>query len=106
MRIANKVAGEYAQVTRLLTALDAYTRNTLPLSRRNAELARTAYRQGQVSIVEVIQAERQENELNTSYTEALGQYLQALAALDTAAAIWAPLMTHPMNSSAGQAGGH
>ncbi len=105
LRIENKVAGEYAQVTRLLTALNAYTRRTLPLSRRNAELARNAYRQGQVSIVEVIQAERQENELNTAYTDALGQYFQALAALNTAAATWTPLMTHPVDSSAGQSGG-
>ena len=106
LRIENKVAGEYAQVTRLLAALNAYTRRTLPLSRSNAELARHAYRQGQVSIVEVIQAERQENELNTAYTDALGQYLQALAALHTAAATWAPLMTHPVNPSTGQSGEH
>ncbi len=106
LKIENEVAGEYVQVTRLLTALNAYTQRTLPLSRSNAELARDAYRQGQVSIVEVIQAERQENELNASYTDALGQYLQVLAALNTAAATWAPLMTHPVNSSAGQAGEH
>ena len=106
LRIENRLAGEYAQVTRLLTALDAYTQDTLPLSRRNAELARNAYRQGQVSIVEVIQAERQENELNTAYADALGQYLRALAALNTTAATWAPLMTHPVESSAGQSGDH
>jgi len=106
LRIENRLTGKYAQVTRLLGALDAYTRNTLPLSRRNAQLARNAYRQGQVSIVEVVQAERQENELNTAYTDALGQYLGALAALNTAADIWAPLMTHPVDSSAGQSGGH
>ncbi|MDE2466869.1 MAG: TolC family protein, partial [Alphaproteobacteria bacterium] len=106
LRIENRLAGEYAQVTRLLTALDAYTQDTLPLSRRNADLARNAYRQGQVSIVEVIQAERQENELNTAYTDALGQYLQALAALNTTTATWAPLMTHPVESSTGQFGDH
>lgn len=105
LRVENNVAGEYAQVTRLLAALDAYTRNTLPLSTRNAELARNAYRQGQVSIVEVIQAERQENELNTAYSDALGKYLQALAALNTTAVTWAPLMTHPVDSSAGQSEG-
>lgn len=106
LRVENSLAGEYAQVTRLVSALDAYTRNTLPLSYRNAELARNAYRQGQVSIVEVIQAERQENELNTAYTDALGQYLQALAALNTTAVTWTPLMTHTVDSSAGQSGGH
>ncbi|MHB8405470.1 MAG: TolC family protein [Gammaproteobacteria bacterium] len=106
LRIENDVAGKYAQVMRLLTALNAYTRHTLPLSRSNAELARNAYRQGQVSIVEVIQAERQENELNTAYTDAIGQYLQALAALNTATVAWTPLMTHPVNSSAGQSGEH
>ena len=105
LRIENRLAGKYAQMIRLLAALDAYTRNTLPLSRRNAELARNAYRQGQVSIVEVIQAERQENELNTAYTDALGQYLGALAALNTTADTWASLMTHPVDSSAGQSGG-
>jgi len=106
LQIENSVAGKYTLVTRLLTALNAYTQNTLPLSRSNAELARNAYRQGQVSIVEVIQAERQENELNTAYTDAMGQYLQAFAAMNTAADTWAPLMTHPIYSSTDQSGEH
>lgn len=105
LRVENEVAGKHEQVTQLLVALTAYSEHTLPLSRRNAELARDAYRQGQVSIVEVVQAGRQENDLNASYANTLAQYLQALAQLNTATAAWAPLMTHPVETPP-SSGGH
>jgi cobalt-zinc-cadmium efflux system outer membrane protein len=99
LRIGNEVAGLHEQVTRLLTALNSYTEHTLPLSRRNTELAHEAYRNGQVSIVDVIQAERQENDLNAGYADTLTQYLRALAALNAATVADAPLMTHPVDGS-------
>ena len=42
LRVENEVAGKHEQVTQLLVALTAYSEHTLPLSRRNAELARDA----------------------------------------------------------------
>lgn len=100
LRIENEVAGRHEQVTQLLTALNAYRERTLPLSRRNTDLARDVYRQGQLSIVDVVLAERQENDLNTGYADTLAQYLRALAELNSAAAANANLMTHAVVTSA------
>jgi cobalt-zinc-cadmium efflux system outer membrane protein len=106
LRIENDVAGKYAQVERLLDAIRAYNGQTLPLSRRDAELARDAYRKGQVSIAEVVQAERRENDLNASYADTLALYLRTIAELNAASVAQAALMTHPVELPAGQSGGH
>lgn len=105
MRIENEVTGRHAQVMRLLDALTAYRDRTLPLSRRTAELARQAYRMGQLSIADVVQAQRQEIDLNASYIDTLAMYLQARADLKTATAGWTTLMTHPVDTSTDQTGG-
>lgn len=104
VRIRNEVAGLHEQVTRLLTALNSYTEHTLPLSRRNTELAHDAYRTGQLSIADVVQAERQENDLNASYADTFGQYLRALAELNAATVANASLMTHPVDGSVHEPG--
>ncbi len=104
LRIGNEVAGLHEQVSRLLTALHSYTERTLPLSRRNTELARDAYSSGQLSIADVVQAERQENDLNAGYADTLAQYLRALAQLNAATVADASLMTHPVEGSAGKPG--
>ncbi len=104
LRIENEVAGKYEQARQLLDALHAYTAQTLPLSRRGADLARDAYRQGQVPIAEVIQAERRENDLNTAYADALALYLRATAELNAASVSYAALMTRPVEPSPGQSG--
>ncbi len=98
-RIENEVGGLYGQVNRLREALVAYHTQTLPLSHRNSELARSAYRNGQISVSEVVQAERQERDLGTSFVETLAQYLQALEALNHATVARASLMTQPINAA-------
>ena len=95
-RIENEVAGLYEQVNRLRDALVAYQTQILPLSRRNSELARSAYRNGQISISEVVQAERQERDLGTSFADTLAQYLRALESLNQATVARASLMTQPV----------
>lgn len=104
LRIGNEVAGLHEQVSTLQTALNSYTQRTLPLSRRNTELAHDAYGNGQLSIADVVQAERQENDLNSGYADTLAQYLRALAALNAATVADAALMTHPMEGSIGKPG--
>ena len=99
LRIENTVTGKREQVMHLLDALHAYTAQTLPLSRRDAELARNAYAKGQVSITEVIQAERLEIDLNTGYADTLALYLQATAELNAASVTYAVLMTQPVEAS-------
>lgn len=87
-RIEQDIAGRHAQLTQLGAALRAYEESTLPLAHKNAELARGTYRQGQVSISNVVLAERQEMDLTTSYIGALTEYYQARVALDTAVNTW------------------
>lgn len=98
-RIENEVAGLRERVVRLLDAVDAYEKQGLPLSRKNTEVARDAYRKGQISIIEVVQAERQESEIGSSYVEALEQYLKTMTQLDAATVAWAELMTHPVEAA-------
>ena len=82
--IGNEVASVYAETERLQQVITEYQRNMLPLSERNVRLAQQGYNQGLVSIVEVVQAQRQQGELNGAYLNTLDQYLQALARLRTA----------------------
>lgn len=82
--IDNEVAGVYAEAERLQQVIAGYQRNMLPLSERNVRLAQQGYGQGLVSIVEVVQAQRQQGELNGAYLTTLDQYFQVLARLDSA----------------------
>ena len=82
--IRSEVAIVHAEAGRLQQVLSEYRRNMLPLSERNVRLAQQGYDQGLVSIVEVVQAQRQQADLNGAYLNTLDQYLQALARLETA----------------------
>lgn len=84
LSISNEVAGAYAEAQRLQQAVSAYQGSMLTLSARNVRLAQQGYNQGLVSIVEVVQAQRQQGELNIAYLNTLDQYLQALARLHIA----------------------
>ena len=85
LSIGNEVASAYAEAERLQLVISEYQRNMLPVSERNVRLAQQGYNQGLVSIVEVVQAQRQQGELNSAYLNTLDQYLQALSRLRTAA---------------------
>ena len=78
LSIGNEVATAYAEAERLRTVVQQYQQDILPVSDRNVRLAQQGYDQGLVSILEVIQAQRQQSELNISYLNVLDQYLQAL----------------------------
>lgn len=84
LSISNEVASAYAEAQRLRQAVSAYQGSMLALSARNVRLAQQGYNQGLISIVEVVQAQRQQGELNTAYLNTLDQYLQALARLHIA----------------------
>lgn len=91
--ISNEVASIYDELGRLETTLTVQQRRTLPLSERNAVLARNAYGQGQISIIEVVQVERLRNELRANYLDVYSRYLQSRARLDMATAAWSVLAT-------------
>ncbi len=102
LAIANEVAATYHQLGRLATTLTAQQQRMLPLSQRNTELARGAYGQGQISIIEVVQVERLRNELRANYLDIYGSYLQSRARLDMATGAWSEFATrvseHPANT--------
>ena len=85
LSIENEVASAYTEAERLWQVISEYQRSMLPVSERNVRLAQQGYNQGLVSIVEVVQAQRQQGELNSAYLNTLDQYLQALSRLHTAA---------------------
>lgn len=84
LNIDIEVASTNAEVGQLQEALLQYRRNMLPLSKRNVSLAQRGYNQGLVSIVEVVQAQRQQGELTNTYIKTLDQYFQALVKLRAA----------------------
>ena len=85
LSIGNEVTSAFAEADRLRQVMSKYQRGMLPVSERNVHLAQQGYSQGLVTIVEVVQAQRQQNELNGAYLNTLDQYLQALSRLRTAA---------------------
>lgn len=82
--IAAQVASAYAETSSLHEALDRYREHLMPVSARNVQLAQKGYSQGLVTVVEVVQAQRQQAELNATYLTTLDQYFQALVRLRTA----------------------
>ena len=88
LSIGNEVMAAYAEVGRLGQIVDDYTRNLLPVSERNAQLAQKGYGEGLVPIVEVVQAQRQQGDITAAYLGALDQYLQAWSRLQVAAATY------------------
>ena len=88
LSIRNEVATAYAEAERLQHLLVTYEQETLPVSERNVKLAQKSYTQGLVTIVEVVQAQRQQGDLSVGYINTFDQYLQALAKLFTATATY------------------
>jgi cobalt-zinc-cadmium efflux system outer membrane protein len=90
LAIESEVAAAHAEVASFQVMLRNYETNLLPVSERNVALAEKGYTQGLLSIVEVVQVQRQHGELKAAALNALDQYLQALARLRTADAEYAP----------------
>lgn len=95
LSIGNEVASAYAEAARLQQVIAEYQRNMLPVTERNVRLAQQGYNQGLVSIVEVVQAQRQQGELSGAYLNTLDQYLQAQVRLNTAAASYLKYVSAP-----------
>jgi outer membrane protein TolC len=86
LAISNDVASAVAEIKRLQQVMLEYQRTMLPTSERNVGFAQQGYGRGQVAIADVVQAARQQGELNIAYLNTLNLYLQALAKLRTATA--------------------
>ncbi len=99
LSIASEVSGNHAEAARLQTTLQQYKKNMLPLSERNVRLAQQGYSQGLIPVVEVVQAQRQQTELNAQYLNILDQFLQALSCLNTATADYVSTASNPYSSN-------
>lgn len=82
--IQTEVASNYAQLHALQSALQQSRLSTLKLTIQNVKLARKAYKNGQISLLEVLQIQRQQNDLLVAYFNMLEKYLQALVKFCTA----------------------
>lgn len=82
--ISSEVAAAHAEAASLQSLLKTYDAGLMPVAERNVGLAEKGYSQGLVSVVEVVQAQRQQAELKAAQLATLDQYLQALARLRTA----------------------
>lgn len=83
--ILGEVAGAHAEANRLQAALAQFGEGSSAISGRNIRLAQQGYDMGLVPVFEVVQAQRQQSELDKAYVETLDQFLQALVRLNTAA---------------------
>ena len=99
LSIASEVSGNHAEAARLQTTLQQYKKNMLPLSERNVRLAQQGYSQGLITVIEVVQAQRQQTELNAQYLNILDQFLQALSRLHTATADYVSTASNPYSSN-------
>lgn len=70
----------------LARIVENYRGSVIPLSDRNVSLAQEAYRSGLATVTQVVQVQRQQSELQTSYLDALSQYRRAWIDLEVAAA--------------------
>jgi len=84
LAIQTEVKSSYSEVQTLKNIIDDSEKNFLELSKKNALLAQDAYSKGQISFLEVVQAQRQQHDLQLIYLTTLDQYLQALVKLQTA----------------------
>lgn len=79
-----EVAAAQAELARRAAGLEQYAQGLLPLAARTVALAQQGYRQGLVTIFEVVQAQRQESELQAAQLESLDAFLQAWVRLHAA----------------------
>ncbi|MDI9819581.1 MULTISPECIES: TolC family protein [unclassified Legionella] len=82
LAIETEVISNYRQLQALqVTMKQSQTNRTLNLINRNNKLARSAYRNGQLSLLDVLQIQRQQNDLQVAQLNLLEKYLQALVRL-------------------------
>jgi cobalt-zinc-cadmium efflux system outer membrane protein len=97
--IASEITRRHSEVTRLAQSLANYQHDLLPDAAHNVALVQQAYRQGLTPIFTVIQAQRQQADVTQADLDVLDRYLQALAALHTAAATYTQHVALPEASA-------
>lgn len=83
LSIQTELASNYAQLLTFEKTLRQSQKATLTLRSKNLKLAANAYKNGQISLLELLQIQRQQNDLQVSYLNMLEKYLQTLVKLCT-----------------------
>ncbi|HCU5991575.1 TPA: TolC family protein [Legionella pneumophila] len=84
LTIETEVTSNYGQLNALKTSVAQTQGTSLRLGLENVKLAREAYQNGQVSFLNVLQVQRQQNDVQMAYLKTMGQYFQSYVALCTA----------------------
>ncbi|STX55485.1 chemiosmotic efflux system C protein C [Legionella beliardensis] len=82
--IETEVVSNFNQVSLLKKSLSQTKATSLRLSLANVKLARDAYQNGQMSLLNVLQVQRQQNDLQAVYLTTIEKYFQSYVALCTA----------------------
>lgn len=84
LRIQEETRAAEARVRTLRLSVDAYSDDILPEATRTQEVFERGYRQGLIGIAELLQAQRQYNEVRAFYVVLQGDLRQAAIALEAA----------------------
>ncbi len=87
LQISQELADALQRVKTLAPLLESYTPEILKRAEDNVKLVENGYRQGQASIVEVIQSRQQFAELKSGYIDTLRDYQLAVTDLEVAAGV-------------------
>jgi len=88
LQIVQELADAQQRVKSLAPLLESYSLEILKRAEDNVKLVENGYRQGQASIVEVIQSRQQFAELKSSYIDTLKEYQLAVIDMELAAGIF------------------
>lgn len=91
LAIETQVASNYDQLELLQHTLKETRTQSLQLTVKNVQLAREAYKNGQLSLLSLVQVLRQQNDVQLVYLTNLEKYLQAYVALCTAVGAGVPI---------------
>jgi len=97
-RAVSEVATERDRAGRFLDVARSLRETALPLADRNIELLREGHAQGLVAVSQLVQAQEQRLDVQTSYLEAYREYAEALVAAATAAGS-SPYLRHDLVQS-------
>ncbi|HAT4425587.1 TolC family protein [Legionella pneumophila serogroup 1] len=84
LSIETEIASNYAQLKALRMSLRETQSVSLKIGVESVKLARDSYENGQISLLNVLQVQKQQNDLQMTYLTTLEKYLQVYVALCTA----------------------
>ncbi|HGF1506941.1 TPA: TolC family protein, partial [Legionella pneumophila] len=84
LSIETEITSNHGQLKALGMSLRETQSTSLKLGVENVKLARDSYENGQISLLNVLQVQKQQNDLQMTYLATLEKYLQVYVALCTA----------------------